>query len=70
MNEAEKESTAPENDPITPEPTNDIVIEHVRRPEWLKRMMEADSLEDFLGIPRGGHRDPSPGEARPRWPNP
>lgn len=28
----------------------------------------ADELEVFLGIERGGHRDPSPGEAMPRWP--
>lgn len=32
-------------------------------------MLAADALEDFLGVPRGGHRDPSPGEARHRWPH-
>lgn len=28
----------------------------------------ADELEQFLGIEPGGHRDPSQGEAMPRWP--
>ncbi len=29
----------------------------------------ADKFEDFLGIERGNHRDPSPGEVMPRWPD-
>lgn len=33
----------------------------------LDRLYAADDLERFLGVPPGGHRDPSPGQAMPRW---
>lgn len=65
MNGPEEKPQADVTTPVTPQPTLPKVV----RPAWMERMLAADSLEDFLGIPRGGHRDPSPGEARPRWPH-
>jgi|GEM_PF-4481226 len=65
--------STPNEEPQAQEPTPEAAklnLPAVQRPAWLTRMLAADSLEDFLGVPRGGHRDPSPGEARPRWPNP
>jgi hypothetical protein len=57
----------PDGQEVVPE--TPAVLPKTMRPPWLERMLAADDLERFLGVPPGGHRDPwSIGGVQPRWP--